>query len=177
VVAWVRAFLASPTGREVGEAAARSGDLLREVPFLFKEEGVLLRGQIDLAWRGRDGAWTVADYKASRPVRKAEKRGRYERQIHLYARALVAMPIGKDAPPARGALLYLDPGPVVVPVPLDAAALDGARRLLGRFAAATRGSAFPPDRRHCLACPFGPNGGGACAEAGVAVRTPQRAPR
>ncbi len=163
VVGWVAGFLASPLGLEVRAAAGREGHLLREVPFLCREEGVLLRGQIDLVVRGADGAWTLADYKASRPPKAAEKRGRYERQLRIYARALAGVPLFEGAPPARGALVYLDPRVEIVPVPLGPADLAPARDLLARFREGTRGAERRPDRRHCPACPFGPGGTGSCA--------------
>ena len=165
VAGWIEGFLASPLGGEVRAAAARPGALLREVPFLCREEGVLLRGQIDLALRSADGAWTLVDYKASRPPRAEEKSGRYGRQLQIYALALGGVPLFEGTPPSRGLLAYLDPAVEVVEVPLDAAALAPARALLARFREGTRGEERPPDRSHCRACPFGPGGTRSCAAA------------
>ena len=170
VVGWVEGFRESDLGREVAGAAAVDGALLREVAFLYKEEGVLLRGQIDLAVRGPDGAWTVADYKASAPPRRRPEAGRYERQLHLYARALRALPSWRGAGPARGALVYLDPETRVVEVPLGEADLSSARSLLARFREAAAKEAFPPDRSHCRFCPFGPTGTGVCPVGAAAGR-------
>jgi ATP-dependent exoDNAse (exonuclease V) beta subunit len=166
VVGWVRGFRASPVGREVAEAQGRR-ELHREVPFLAKGEGVLLRGQIDLLWRDARGEWTVGDYKATRPARRRGPAtgSRYERQLHLYALALAATPVLGGAPPARGALVHLDPATEVVPVPMGEEPLAAARALLARFAAATAADRFPPDRSHCPRCPFGPGGTGTCAAA------------
>jgi ATP-dependent helicase/nuclease subunit A len=169
VAEWVRTFRASDLGRAAAAAArrqAKTGEpgLLREVPFLSREEGVLLRGQIDLAVRGEDGVWTLADYKASRPPKRRDGADRYVRQLRLYARALRGVPLFKEAPAFRGALVYLDPKIQVVDVQLDAAALEPARGLLQRFAKSTAAERFPPDRSHCLACPFGPGGRRSCGE-------------
>ncbi|NUN53247.1 MAG: PD-(D/E)XK nuclease family protein, partial [Planctomycetaceae bacterium] len=105
--------------------------LHRELPFLMKRRGILLRGQVDLLWRDGEGRWTVADYKASAEPRDRRKRARYARQIAIYALALRGI-----APGAAGSLLYLDgeaPAAVAVPVEGEARSLD---RLLDRFAAA-----------------------------------------
>ncbi|HEU4395300.1 MAG TPA: PD-(D/E)XK nuclease family protein, partial [Planctomycetota bacterium] len=134
VVRWVQGFRASAPGREVAAAAAIPGALLREVPFLLKEAGVLLRGQIDLVHRAPDGAWVVSDYKAGRPPRRAPSRARYESQIRIYAHALSRLAPWREGAPARGALLYLEPAAEVVPVELDRAGEGGVRALLARFA-------------------------------------------
>ncbi len=167
VVRWVEAFRASDLGRQVAAAALREdrGEgpaLLREVPFLAREEGVLLRGQVDLLVRGGDGAWTLADYKAGAPPRHGEGRRRYERQLQLYARALRTMPLFREDPPVRGVLLYLDPAPEAVAVDLGPAAMESARLLLGRFRRGAETGHWSPDRGHCRACPFGPSGNRAC---------------
>jgi hypothetical protein len=137
VAGWVEGFRASGPGREVAAAARVPGALLREVPFLLKEAGVLLRGQIDLVHRAPDGAWVVSDYKAGRPPRGAGSRARYEAQIRVYAHALARLAPWRGNAPARGALLYLDPATAVVPVPLEAAGEEEVRALLARFAAST----------------------------------------
>ena len=137
VVRWVQGFRASAPGREIAAAAAVPGALLREVPFLLKEAGVLLRGQIDLVHRAPDGAWVVSDYKAGRAPRRAPSRARYEAQIRVYAHALSRLAPWREGPPARGALLYLEPAAEVVPVQLDRAGESRVRALLARFASAT----------------------------------------
>jgi hypothetical protein len=148
VAAWVAGFRASPLGREA--AAAPPGALLREVPFLLREEGVLLRGQIDLVLRRADGSLLVADHKAAPRPRDPRGSRRYARQVRLYALALAATPLGAGRPPAGGALVYLDgpAGPEVVPVPPD---LRGeARGILARFARAVADPRVPsagPRRR------------------------------
>jgi ATP-dependent exoDNAse (exonuclease V) beta subunit len=167
VVRWVEAFRGSDLGRQVAAAALRQAEgegasLLREVPFLAREEGVLLRGQIDLVFRGADGAWVLADYKAGAPPRHGGSRRRYERQLQLYARALRGMPLFRRETPGRGVLVYLDPGPEVVEVALEAGAMESARGLLGRFRDGAESERWSPDRGHCRMCPFGPSGTRAC---------------
>lgn len=137
VAGWVEAFRASPLGRECAAAAGRGG-LHREVPFLLKREGVLLRGQVDLLLRDGDGRWTVADYKASPRPGKGEggKSRRYGRQVRLYAEALAAV---LGTPPARGLLVYLEDSARPVAVDLAPAPGRDAAALLARFARACRG--------------------------------------
>ncbi len=169
VVSWVEGFRASGVGREVA-AAEREGTLLREVPFLLKQEGVLLRGQIDLVYRDGAGRWVVADYKASKAPARPGARHRYERQLQVYA---LALGIGPRPPAERGLLLYLEDGPSEIEVPLAAADLAGARVLLGRFRDHVQRDAYPPDRSHCRMCPFGPSSMGTCPE-GKSPRSPAR---
>ncbi len=88
VCGWIEKFRASELGRSVTEASAtRPHEVLREIAFLSREEGVLLRGQMDLLYRDAEGRWTVVDYKASKPPSRASSRRRYERQVLRYARA------------------------------------------------------------------------------------------
>ncbi|MHC4820095.1 MAG: UvrD-helicase domain-containing protein [Planctomycetota bacterium] len=88
VCGWIERFRATDLGRSVAEAAAsRPQEVLREIAFLSRENGVLLRGQMDLLYRDAEGRWTVVDYKASKPPSRAGGRRRYERQVLRYARA------------------------------------------------------------------------------------------
>lgn len=77
-------------------APAPGREVFRELPVIVKlEDGALVEGRVDLAWT--DGAsWTVIDYKTD-----SADRGRYKRQLQLYALALQRA-TGK---PARGVLL------------------------------------------------------------------------
>jgi ATP-dependent exoDNAse (exonuclease V) beta subunit len=82
-----RAALAHPLLRRAAEAATR-GELRRETPVLLRrDDGSLVEGVVDLAFREADGgAWTVIDFKTDREL--GEQRGRYAAQLRLYARAI-----------------------------------------------------------------------------------------
>jgi ATP-dependent helicase/nuclease subunit A len=71
-------------------------EIFREMPVIVRlDDGAIVEGRVDLAWT--DGAsWTVIDYKTD-----SADRGRYKRQLQLYALALQRA-TGK---PARGVLL------------------------------------------------------------------------
>jgi ATP-dependent helicase/nuclease subunit A len=73
-------------------------EIFREMPVIVRlEDGTIIEGRVDLAWT--DGAsWTVIDYKTD-----SADRGRYKRQLQLYALALQRA-TGK---PARGVLLEI----------------------------------------------------------------------
>ena len=132
IAGWVRGFLGSPLGKEAREAARRRC-LHREVPFLLKREGVILRGQVDLLLRGSDGRWTVADYKAAAPPGRTGRGNadRYARQVRLYAEALRPI-LGRAVD--RGLLVYLEDPDGPVAVDLGPAGSGGLDALLGRFA-------------------------------------------
>lgn len=84
----VAAALAHPVMRRAA-AVARS-NLRRETPVLLRrEDGMLLEGVVDLAFReeGPDSAgWTVADFKTDREIETA--RDAYTTQVALYAEAI-----------------------------------------------------------------------------------------
>ena len=72
-------------------AAARTADVVhRELPFVYRMNGQLLDGRIDLAYRA-GGAWTVIDFKTARLANAAEARTRYSQQMHRYRAALSAL--------------------------------------------------------------------------------------
>ena len=79
-------------------AAAPGREIFREMPVIAKlDDGAIIEGRVDLAWT--DGAsWAVIDYKTD-----SAERGRYKRQLQLYALALQRA-TGK---PARGVLLEI----------------------------------------------------------------------
>ncbi|HEY7288894.1 MAG TPA: UvrD-helicase domain-containing protein [Vicinamibacterales bacterium] len=74
-------------------AADRRGACRRETPVtLLADDGVLVEGIVDLAFE-EQGTWTVVDYKTDRELRQLDPagndaRGRYERQIAMYAEAI-----------------------------------------------------------------------------------------
>jgi ATP-dependent exoDNAse (exonuclease V) beta subunit len=71
-------------------ACSEPGSLHRESPLLLQlEDGVLVEGIVDLAFREGDGVdrrWTVVDYKTD--VEIEEHRSEYEAQVSLYAEAI-----------------------------------------------------------------------------------------
>ena len=86
-------------------AAAERGDLRRETPVLLqRDDGVLVEGIVDLAFREGEGdarTWTVVDFKTDREL--AADLGAYRDQVRLYAEAVSAATLE----PARGVLLHL----------------------------------------------------------------------
>ncbi|MBI5238898.1 MAG: UvrD-helicase domain-containing protein [Elusimicrobia bacterium] len=95
------AFLASAAARELAEA-----DILgREVPFVYGEDGAVVRGTMDLVYR-QEGRMVVADYKseAVSPRDLPRLRDRYARQGDCY-RAAVARAWG--VPDAAFRLIFL----------------------------------------------------------------------
>ena len=94
-------FLGSPAARELGEAEI----LGRELPFVFGEEGTVVRGTIDLLYR-QGGRVVVADYKseAVTPEKLGELGEKYRRQGADY-RAAVERAWGFDG--VRFRLIFL----------------------------------------------------------------------
>lgn len=106
---------------EIGTAARDALRVEREWPFAVRVGGVLIEGVIDLAIQGRDGRWTVVDYKSndfSRLGRLEYLVDYYTPQLELYALALSQAGIGAVAECA----LVLLTGPVVHRWAFDAAA-------------------------------------------------------
>jgi len=95
--------LAHPLLRQAEAASRQEGSLLRESPVVLKrEDGSLVEGVIDLAFRERPGApWTVVDFKTD--VRVDIRQEEYQRQVALYAEAL-RQASGVEA---EGVLLYV----------------------------------------------------------------------
>jgi len=88
-----RAVLAHPL---VAPAPGRK--IFREMPVIVKlDDGTIIEGRVDLAWTDA-ASWTVIDYKTD-----SSDRGRYKRQLQLYALAL-RRATGK---PARAVLLEI----------------------------------------------------------------------
>jgi len=81
----VHAALAHPLLREAASASAR-GELRRETPVLLRrDDGSLVEGVVDLAFRSAE-RWTVVDFKTDREL--GASRERYEAQVRLYAAAV-----------------------------------------------------------------------------------------
>jgi ATP-dependent exoDNAse (exonuclease V) beta subunit len=83
----VVAALAHPIMRRAANLAV--SDLRRETPiFLRREDGTLLEGVVDLAFReeAADFQWTVVDFKTDREFDLY--RAEYTAQVALYAQAI-----------------------------------------------------------------------------------------
>ena len=83
----VVAALARPIMRRAASVAA--SDLRRETPiFLRREDGTLVEGVVDLAFReeAADFEWTVVDFKTDREL--GLNRAEYTAQVALYAEAI-----------------------------------------------------------------------------------------
>ena len=95
--------LAHPLLRQAEAASRQEASLLRESPVVLKrEDGSLVEGVVDLAFRDRPGApWTVVDFKTD--VRVDIRQEEYQRQVALYAEAL-GQATGSEA---EGVLLYV----------------------------------------------------------------------
>lgn len=147
LVAAVSAFWQSAVGRRV--AAARQ--VLREIPFVLAFEGTEIRGTIDLALEGSDGAWEIVDYKSSAPSPDSaeEDAARFDLQLGLYALA-VGRWLGRDV--VRRSVYFLGSA-VAVEREISAADLEraaaNAREALTAIAAATYDSRDPHVCRHC----------------------------
>ena len=86
--------------REIGRGARSHeadtyGRCHREAPVIYRSDGELVEGVIDLAFEETE-AWTVVDFKTD----PARENSRYRRQLSLYSRAIQAA----TGSPARGVL-------------------------------------------------------------------------
>jgi ATP-dependent helicase/nuclease subunit A len=84
----VERVLAHDVLRDAHEAAVAGRACRREAPISFLRDGVLIDGQIDLAFQSADG-WVVVDFKTDAELGAAENV--YRRQVALYAEALAAI--------------------------------------------------------------------------------------
>jgi ATP-dependent helicase/nuclease subunit A len=94
----VERALAHDLLRQAHQAAAAGRACRREVPISFVREGVLIDGQIDLAFQ-TPTEWVVVDFKTDAEMGADEDV--YRRQVALYAEALAAI----TQSPARGMIL------------------------------------------------------------------------
>ena len=116
-ISQVQARLLGATADEAAAAAALARDVLRhprlddaracraagrgclrEVPVSIVRDGVLIDGQVDLAYEDEDG-WVVVDFKTDAEIGPGEVA--YRRQVALYAEAITRA----TGLPARGVLL------------------------------------------------------------------------
>jgi hypothetical protein len=143
---WVRGFVESDIGREV--RSLPRADVRREQALLFTAGRTVVRGQMDLVYRGPRG-WTVVDYKAGAAD---GLRDAYVTQMRLYAAGLAA--ITKE-PPARLVLFSLPDARAVEVAcsPADAAAVR--ETLLAEFTDRTRRSDYAPrGQPPCVSCAY-----------------------
>ncbi|HUE87350.1 MAG TPA: UvrD-helicase domain-containing protein [Vicinamibacterales bacterium] len=84
----VERALAHDVLRRAHQAAAAGHSCRREVPISFMRDGVLIDGQIDLAFHTQEG-WVVVDFKTDAELGAAEDV--YRRQVALYAEALTSI--------------------------------------------------------------------------------------
>jgi hypothetical protein len=130
-----------------------AGDVAHELPFAFCEDGVVLRGSLDICVREPDGALLVADLKTTvlrgrEPADVVESEYALQRAIY----ALAALRSG--APTAEIAFCFLErpEAPVVRRyAALDAESLAGeVQEAIGRL----RESRFTVRAGdHCATCP------------------------
>jgi len=96
----VQAALRHKLLKTAAKCAGR-GELRRETPVLLsRDDGELLEGVVDLAYRDGD-TWTVIDFKTDREL--GDRRPEYERQVALYAAAITRA----TGNPARAILLVV----------------------------------------------------------------------
>ncbi len=141
-------FASSGLARDVAAAS----DVRREERFGFIEDGVLVRGAIDLAARTPGGDWFLADFKTNRvaPEDVPLEAERYRIQLGLYALALHR---AHDIVPTRLVVHFLTPGLTHV-FPCNRAFIDEvARTLHGVIAAMDTGDFGPKPSGVCEGCP------------------------
>ena len=146
VAEWLRGFAESEIGCEVRSLPRE--DVRREQALLVTFGRTVVRGQLDLVYRGRDG-WTIVDYKAGALT---EPTPEYVLQMQLYALALREA-LGEM--PTR-LLLFSLPHAVAVPVPCSESDLSSLRDdLVARFLDRTsRNDLTPPPDRPCSTCAY-----------------------
>jgi RecB family exonuclease len=147
----VEVFRQSALGRQLAQATR----VEREFDFLYEEQGLMLRGRIDLWFEDAEGRWLV-DYKTDSvtPEEAGERAREYELQMLIYAGALERLD-GKR--PDRALLTFLRPQTDVEVEIRDAEPL---RRLIAEFQQAQERVDFPlVEGEQCGRCP---HRGGAC---------------
>jgi ATP-dependent exoDNAse (exonuclease V) beta subunit len=80
-LSWVTRAVSSELGRRV----AKSGNVYREAPAAFIEDGVLREGVMDLLFE-EDGEWVLVDFKTDASLQ--ERSAAYEDQVRFYSRLL-----------------------------------------------------------------------------------------
>ncbi|HAU39234.1 MAG TPA: hypothetical protein DCX07_16165, partial [Phycisphaerales bacterium] len=149
----LRAFRAHGLADELAEARR----VYRELDFVMQAGPAMLRGQIDVLYQDRAGAWHIVDYKSDRvaPDRLADHAAGYELQMHAYS--LAAGRFLQSSPPDTR-LYFLRAGRDV-PVTSNPESLNRANDrlvcLAGELIAARRSGTFAPRvSARCAVCPY-----------------------
>ena len=79
----LESFLASPEAQELSQVEI----LGREIPFIYGQDGAVMRGSIDLLYRHGGKTW-VADYKTGGGKDREKLRKKYEQQGAVYRAAV-----------------------------------------------------------------------------------------
>jgi ATP-dependent exoDNAse (exonuclease V) beta subunit len=99
-IAIVQKTLSNEHLQRAREAVRRGRGCWREAPISFMRDGVLIDGQIDLAYEAAEG-WAVVDFKTDAELGANEEL--YRRQVALYAEALSSL----TGQPASAVLLLV----------------------------------------------------------------------
>lgn len=144
----LRQFAGTPLFREL----AAADELRREETFAFLEDGVLIRGKIDLA--ARTGVrWMIVDYKTNdiHPEAAAVTAEHYRFQTGLYALALHR---AEQILPERTVIHFLRPG-VSHELSCGKESLDETAGILSRMIASLDAGDFRPrPSPRCGMCPY-----------------------
>ena len=144
----VRTFRQSRLGREV-----EKGTTFKEYSFALSRGSSILRGQIDLIIRDREGRLIVVDYKTSRidAAQVEERATDYELQLRIYALAI--QEVFRQLP-ERAYLYFLHPD-VERSVDLSTGALAAAEEAIIRFFGNHQTHSFPQNvATHCFSCGY-----------------------
>ena len=149
----VEALLAAWRGSSLAARMAAAGDLAHELPFAFCEDGVVLRGSLDICVREADGALLVTDLKTTalsgrEPAAVVESEYALQRAIY----ALAALRSGSPAAEIAFCFLERPEAPVVRRyATLDAEALAAEVQAAIARLRESRFSVRAGD--HCATCP------------------------
>ncbi|HOF17969.1 MAG TPA: PD-(D/E)XK nuclease family protein, partial [Phycisphaerae bacterium] len=141
----------------LADELAKARRVYRELDFVLQAGPAVLRGQIDVLFQDRAGAWHIVDYKSDRvaPEHLTDHAAGYELQMHSYSLAAGRF---LQSPPPDARLYFLRAGRDV-PVASSPETLDRAGdrlvRLAGELIAARRSGTFTPRvSSRCAACPY-----------------------
>ena len=151
-------ILSAFAGHELSAELRSAAEVRRELDFVLHCPPAMVRGQIDLAYMDRAGAWHIVDYKSDRVEpggQVAEHAAHYELQLLLYAQA-AGRHLG--GPVADATLYFLRPA-WTHEFRVDAAALSAtaerAARLAEGLIASRRSGVFERRAREkCAWCPY-----------------------